>query len=253
MEREDAPRHGTAANTEAAPYAGASISDSLSGVLDDAVYNGDATATAGSLSYTSPSLTWTGSLAVGARVTITFSVTVSNPDTGDKVLVATITSPTSGSNCPAGTSSGQCTVTIAVIAGPLTITAPASADLASGPPGATIGSSLGTVQVTDDRGFGAGWTATVSSSDFTTGSGSPAETIPAGDATYTITSLATATGPATFTHATTVNLSGSPQAVVSATNVNGNTAITWDPVINVTVPAAAIGGAYTATITHSVS
>ena len=119
--------------------------------------------------------------------------------------------------------------------------------------GGTIQDNLGTIEVTDDRGFGADWTATVSSTDFTTGSGTPAETIPAGDATYAITSLATATGPATFTDVSTVNLSGNPQAVVSATNVDGNTAATWNPLIQVTVPAGAIGGTYTATITHSVS
>ena len=53
-------------------------------MLDDAAYNGDGAATAGSVSFASPNLTWTGNLAVGATATITFSVTVSNPDTGDK-------------------------------------------------------------------------------------------------------------------------------------------------------------------------
>jgi hypothetical protein len=105
----------------------------------------------------------------------------------------------------------------------------------------------------DTRGFGAGWTATVSSTDFTTGGGSPAETIPASDATYGITGLAGATGLAIFTNVIAVSLSGSPQAVVSASTVNGNTAVTWDPTIQVAVPAGAIGGTYTATITHSVS
>ena len=93
---------------------------------------------------------------------------------------------------------GPCAVTTGVITGPLSITAPASADLGSGAPGTTIPASLGTVQVTDGRGFGADWTATVSSSDFTTGGGSPAETIPVGDASYAISGLTTATGPATF-------------------------------------------------------
>jgi hypothetical protein len=39
--------------------------------------------------------------------------------------------------------------------------------------------------------------------------------------------------------------------VVSASTVNGNTTVTWDPTIQVAVPAGAIGGTYTATITHS--
>ena len=72
----------------------------------------------------------------------------------------------------------------------------------SAPPGGTLGSSLGTVQVTDDRGFGADWTATVSSTGFATGTGTQAETIPAADAQYLIAALAEAIGPASFTPGT---------------------------------------------------
>ena len=75
-------------NSGSAAYSAATFTDSLSGVIDDATYNGDASASSGSVSYTSPNLTWTGSLAVGATATITFSATVNNPDTGDKSLVA---------------------------------------------------------------------------------------------------------------------------------------------------------------------
>ena len=112
---------------------------------------------------------------------------------------------------------------------------------------------LGTVQVTDDRGFGADWTATVASTGFATGTGTPAETIPAADAQYLIGALAEAVGPATFTPMPAIQLSAEPQAVVSATNVAGNTSVSWDPTIEVSVPDSAIGGDYTATITHSVS
>ena len=63
-----------------------SFTDALAGVLDDAAYNSDAAATVGSGLYTSPNLTWTGTLAPGATATVTFSVTVSNPDTGNKIL-----------------------------------------------------------------------------------------------------------------------------------------------------------------------
>ena len=48
-------------------------------------------------------------------------------------------------------------------------------------------------------------------------------------------------------------LSASPQPIVNATNVTGNTTVTWDPTITVTIPGSAVAGAYTATITHSVS
>jgi large repetitive protein len=243
----------TVANTGQTPYTPATVTDNLTSVLSDAAYNSDAAATAGTTSYTSPVLTWAGTLAPGGTATITYSVTVSNPETGPTTMTNTAASTAPGSSCPPATSASQCTATTTIIAGPLTITAPASANLGAAPPGATIQDNLGTIQVTDDRGFGASWTATASSTGFTTGGGTPAETIPVGNATYTITSLSSATGPATFTNVTTATLSGNPQAVVSATQVNGNTTATWNPMINVTVPAGAIGGAYTATITHSVS
>ena len=93
----------TVANTGQTPYTGATVTDSLAGVLDDATYNNDAAATAGTVSYASPDLTWTGDLALGATVTITYSVTVHNPDTGDKLMVNTVTSTDPGSTCPPGT------------------------------------------------------------------------------------------------------------------------------------------------------
>ncbi len=73
----------TITNTGQTPYTAITVADSLAGLLDDAAYNGDATATTGTVSYASPSLTWTGSLAPGATATVTFSATVNNPDTGE--------------------------------------------------------------------------------------------------------------------------------------------------------------------------
>ncbi len=105
----------TVTNSGQTPYTGATFTDPLTGVLDDASYDSDAAATAGSVSYASPNLTWTGNLAVGASATVTFSVTVNNPDTGDKVLVDTVTSATPGSNCPAGSTDARCTSTVTVL------------------------------------------------------------------------------------------------------------------------------------------
>ena len=105
----------TVTNSGQTAYTGAALADSLSGVLDDATYNGDAAATPGSVSFASSALTWTGDLAVGASATITFSVTVKNPDTGDKILVDTVTSATAGSNCPAGSTDARCTSTVSVL------------------------------------------------------------------------------------------------------------------------------------------
>ena len=83
-------------------------------MLDDAAYNGDASATAGTASFASPNLTWTGDLAPGAAATITFSVTVNNPDTGNHILASTVTSPAAGSNCAAGSTDTRCAGTVTV-------------------------------------------------------------------------------------------------------------------------------------------
>ena len=243
----------TVADTGQTPYAGAQVTDTLAGVLGDAAYNSDATASAGTVSYASPVLTWTGDLDTGDTVTIGYSVTVNDPDTGGRILANTVVSPDPGSDCPAGSADPRCGVTVPVMAGALSITAPISADLGSTVPGGSISASLGTLQVTDNRGFGADWTATVSATGFTTGSGTAQQTIPASDAFYDITGFSSAIGSATFSTVPETNLSADPQSVVSATNVGGATSATWDPLIDVNVPATAVVGQYTATIVHSVS
>src|SRR6202035_411758 len=50
----------TVTNSGQTPYPGATFTDPLGGVLDDAAYNGDAAATAGTVSFANPNLTWTG-------------------------------------------------------------------------------------------------------------------------------------------------------------------------------------------------
>ena len=77
----------TVTDTGQTPYTGATVTDDLTGVLNDAAYNGDAAATAGTCRYASPALTWTGNLSPGDSATITYSVTVDNPDTGGKLLI----------------------------------------------------------------------------------------------------------------------------------------------------------------------
>ncbi|WP_447947617.1 beta strand repeat-containing protein [Microbacterium maritypicum] len=92
----------TGVNTGETALAPVSIGDDLSGVLAHAAYNGDATATVVDGSAPAPvvdgdALTWTGALAVGQRVTITYSVTV-NGDAGG----ATIANTVSGTATPPG-------------------------------------------------------------------------------------------------------------------------------------------------------
>ncbi len=111
-----------AANTGQTPYQGATFTESLAGVLNDAVYNGDAGATSGTVSYDAPVLSWTGDLAVGATATVTYTVTVRNPDPGDHLMVNTVVSPTLGSTCPAGSSNPDCTAVVNVLVPGLSIT-----------------------------------------------------------------------------------------------------------------------------------
>jgi hypothetical protein len=145
------------------------------------------------------------------------------------------------------------TDTITAPVGVLSITAPASASLGSAAPGGTASASLGIVQVTDNRDGLAGWTATTSATDFTTGGGTTAETIPAPDARYLISGFTSTTGSATFTPTPVTDLSGTAQPVVTATNVDGDNTAAWNPVIQVSVPSGAVGGTYSAIITHSVA
>jgi hypothetical protein len=152
-----------------------------------------------------------------------------------------------GSDPPTSTS-------FTVTNGALTISVPISVNLGSGNPGTTIGpTAFGPVTVTDNRAsLTASWTATVSSTDFLTGAGTPAETIPAGDATYTTDAVST-TGKITVTPTPSVILSGSPQTVVAGSAGVGDNSATWDPTITIAVPSAAVAGLYTGTVMHSVS
>ena len=92
----------TVNNAAATPYNGGSFTDSLTGVLDDATYNGDASATVGSVAFSSPDLTWTGTLDADTTATITFSVTVNDPSTGNDILASSVTSGSTGANCAPG-------------------------------------------------------------------------------------------------------------------------------------------------------
>lgn len=71
----------------------ATFDDDMSKVLDDATYNNDAVASAGTVSYARPKLSWSGPLAVGQTETVTYSVKVNTPDTGDKSLDNVVVSP----------------------------------------------------------------------------------------------------------------------------------------------------------------
>ncbi|MPZ17656.1 MAG: DUF11 domain-containing protein [Luteitalea sp.] len=92
----------TITNTGGADFvsdgAALSVSDDLSGVLDEATFNDDLSATAGQATFAAPALTWTGDLLVGESAVVTYSVTVNPPSTtADGVLLNAIVGPP---NCP---------------------------------------------------------------------------------------------------------------------------------------------------------
>lgn len=144
------------------------------------------------------------------------------------------------------------TVTFTVTSGALSMSAPVSVSLGSGAPGTVISGNLGAVTVTDDRALlSASWTVTASSSDWTTGGATPSETIAATDVGYDPGSITT-TGTITAT-GTPITLSGTAATVVTGTSGVGDNTASWNPAISVAVPASAVGGAYTGTLTQSVS
>ncbi|MFC7645265.1 hypothetical protein ACFQX6_34980 [Streptosporangium lutulentum] len=89
----------TVTNTGESPYAAAAFSDSLAGVLDDATYEGDATATVGTVTYADGILGWTGALPVAASAVVTFTVLTSDEEAATRS--STTRSPRRPSAAPA--------------------------------------------------------------------------------------------------------------------------------------------------------
>ena len=120
---------------------------------------------------------------------------------------------------------------------------------------------FGEVTVIDNRSLDpADWTAMVSSTDFTTAT-IPSDTISAADAYYDtngVTGAGAGFADGDITDVTAgdalpLNLSNSAQTVVSETGYDGDNGAQWDPTITVAIPAHAVVGVYTGTVTHSVS
>lgn len=141
--------------------------------------------------------------------------------------------------------------------GLLAISVPATADLGTGDPGTTISAQLGAVTVTDERAqLDASWTASVSSSAFTTGGATADETVANSAVQYWSGPATSATGTGTFTPgqanaAAAVTLSAQQTAFTHSASV-GNNSATWNPTLEIDIPAAAVQGTYTGTVTHTV-
>lgn len=155
-------------------------------------------------------------------------------------------------------SSGNTTTTFAVNSGALGITVPATANLGSGNPGTSISAALGGVTVTDNRALlTASWTATATSTSFTTGGGTAPETIANTAVSYWSGAATATSGSGTFTpgqaNAGAAVAMGTSVTAFTLTGGVGDNSASWNPTLVIAVPAAAVGGTYTGTITHSVA
>jgi uncharacterized repeat protein (TIGR01451 family) len=126
-----------ATNTGEADFTGVTLVDDLGGVIDDAVYNGDAVADLGSIGTSATTITWTGDLLRGQSVTIGYSVTARLDSDGDAVLVNSVSSPTVGSSCTTGEESG-CSVAVAVAPRSITLQGLTNSFTLTGTPGSTV-------------------------------------------------------------------------------------------------------------------
>ena len=130
----------TVRNSGQTAYSAITLEESLAGILDDAFWTGDLTATSGTPilddhSVADSTFSWTGDLPAGASATITYSVTV-DPDRGDRTLSGIVTSPTLASNCPSESTDPRCASSIEVLDPGLSLSA--IADLPSATPGSRV-------------------------------------------------------------------------------------------------------------------
>jgi hypothetical protein len=147
--------------------------------------------------------------------------------------------------------------TVVPDAGTLSISVPATADLGTTGPGSTAAGKLGTVTVSDTRNLlTVSWTASVISSDFTTGGGTPPETIPASVVSYWSGSATDTSGIGVFTpgqpNASLAVPIATSKAAFTVTLGIGNNSASWNPNLRIAVPLTALAGKYTGTVTHSV-
>jgi hypothetical protein len=109
------------------------------------------------------------------------------------------------------------------------------------------------VQVTDTRGsLVAAWTATVSSTDFTTGGASSNETVAKALISYSSGSATKGAGQVGVM-TPSVGLTLAAPAVAGIWAGVGNNTVSWNPTLSFSLLASQVAGTYSGTITHSVA
>lgn len=162
------------------------------------------------------------------------------------VVLATAASLVGGATLPA--SADDTATTFTLTGGDLTLSVGVSATLineATGVAANVITGTLGAVAVTDARGGTAGWVTSAASTTFT-GTGL---SVSSGVA-YT-NGTVTETGTNTVAAVTSAALTTTAAAVATATAVSGNNTASWNPTLDVSMPAGALAGAYAGTVTTS--
>ena len=155
---------------------------------------------------------------------------------------------------------GTTTTTFTLTGGAISITVPtASVNLGSVSVAAgTLSGQLGTVTVHDGRGLLNGsWTSTVSSSHFTTGGQTAAETINGTSVSYWSGAATATSGVGTLVGSQLTSLAAvvinAAQTAFTGGSLIGNNTASWNPTLIITIPAAAVVGTYTGTVTHTVA
>lgn len=150
-----------------------------------------------------------------------------------------------GSATAAGT--GDTTATFTLAGGSLDVTPAAGASLTDGAPGAaTVSGSLGSVSVADTRGSTAGWVMSAASTTFVDVAGSVSTGVSYDSGTAT---GSTGIVIPTSTGATSI---ATVAPVAAGTSASGNNTAAYTPTLTVTLPASALAGDYTGTVTTSV-
>ena len=182
--------------------------------------------------------------------------------TGRRLLVALIAATGTGLlavPAPAGTP-----ITFDLAAGTLSISQPSSTasfgSATANAAGTSVAGHLGTTTVNDNRASLAGWTVSISSTDFSDGATPTPHTIAATVAKAyilpadgpTVTAGVVVPTTSYVSSGTALTLANSGQVFVSAT-ATGSNAVTYNPSITVTIPSTAIAGTYTAIVTQTVA
>ncbi|WP_369145647.1 hypothetical protein [Streptomyces sp. R44] len=101
----------TAKNIGPFDYPNATFGDDLTGNLDDADYDGDVRTDLGRVSYEKPRIGYVGTIPAGRTATVTYSVKIKNPATGDGKLRNSVEVESPRSNCGDGSEDPSCGVT----------------------------------------------------------------------------------------------------------------------------------------------